>query len=134
MIQHSHIKYIRTLSLSSCLLLITGKSAALEGFDAKNMNNYEERVLAAYSYAASSKACGHKDNYEQLKYLYEALISYGKIHDMETKTTKAVGSINTDILIEMGVREYSRTSKISCQDVQKFSDALIPVLAKFILE
>lgn len=116
------------------MLIMTGQVSALEGSDSQGMNPYEQSVLAAFSYAASSKACGHKANYEQLKYLYEGLISYGISHGAETKATKAIGAINTDTLIEMGVREYSRTSKISCQDVQKFTDQLIPTLTQYLLK
>jgi hypothetical protein len=120
--------------MACLILIITGQVAALEGFDSLGMNPYEQSVLAAFSYASSSKACGLKSNYEQLKYLYEGLISYGVTHGAATKATKAIGAINKDTLIEMGVKEYSRTSKISCQDVRKFAEQLIPTLTQYLLK
>jgi hypothetical protein len=116
------------------MLTITGEAVAVEAFNTQGLNSYEQSVGAAFSYAASSKACGHKDNYEQLRLLYEGLISYGITHGKETKLTKAWSSMDTDTLIEMGAREYSRTAKISCPDVQKAANQLIPLLGKDLIK
>jgi hypothetical protein len=91
-------------------------------------SSYEQSVLAAIAYSGGAKACGDIKLSDLLKEMYELLISYGIANGFETTLTRTWSSVDTATLVERGAREFKKTAKVSCSQVESIGHDLLKLM------